>query len=118
MTEYELMLANHASLKSVYHLLIFVVVIQIASFILSLGKLWMMHNVRDELAAATRESAQYRTLTQQYYDLYTREGRDAQQVILNAAQIVKDTVKSGGPMSDSAPHPVVRKDEEGRSRNP
>lgn len=123
MTELETLNAVLATNGTIHHILVFVVVMQVLAFLLSLGKLWMMHAVREELARATKESAQYRTLTQQYYDLYTREGRDAQQVILNAAKIVKDTVKAGGPLSDSGPHlamtPEQRaKAEERRDRNP
>jgi hypothetical protein len=49
-----------------------------------------------------------RTVMQQYYDLDNRERKEAQQVILAAAKDVKETVKAGGPLSDSGPQPVVK----------
>ncbi len=116
MNELETLVAVRATLNTIYHLLMFIVVMQVLAFVLSLGKLWMMNNVREELARSTSESAQYRTLTQQYYDLYTREGRDAQQVILNAAKIVKDTVKASGPLSDTGSHPAVPMTPEQRAK--
>jgi hypothetical protein len=115
-TDHDQLVVVRETLSSIYHLLMFVVAIQVVTFLLSLGKLWMMGNVRTELANATRESAQYRTLTQQYHDLYAKEGKEAQQVIVAAANVVRETVKAGGPLSDSGPQPVVKMTAEERAK--
>lgn len=93
-------------------LLFLIVFLQLLSLAVNVGKFLMMNQVREAQAEGTRTTVSAMSLIQKYHDLYTREGRDTQQVVANAAAVIaeeakvlKDTVKAGG--SDSQPIPVV-----------
>ncbi len=93
-------------------LLLTILAIAVASLLVSIGKLAMLTSLRQTLCMYHKTTDQYIALTQQYHDLYAREGRDAQQVNLNAAeavthaaQAITDTVKVG--LSESQSVPVV-----------
>ncbi len=92
-------------------LLVLIFSVAAANLILSIAKLAMMSELRKTLYQFQHTTEQYITLTQQYHDLYAREGRDTQQVVVNAATAILDTVKGGGPLSDSGGHPIITEEQ-------
>ncbi len=111
MTEQELLVRMERLLTDVFHVGLLVLVFSFVGMILAFIKLAMMARLREAMLAVSRECNSYLLLIQQYYELHEKEGQHVEK----AAQVIEnmaDTIKSGGPLSDSGFHKMPMTSEE------